>query len=116
LIPKLFFDGEDLNYRVLVPMGLRETVSSSRVGESISPSEKSDCSRSLILSTSKSNFVQFTREAPRIELDLKMLWAADMLLIEDPKAVERPPDYEKIDGREGLSNFTSLWLLAKTGL
>jgi hypothetical protein len=42
-----------------------------------------------------------------MEFDLKMLWAADILLIEDPKAVERPFDYEKIDLREGLSNFFS---------
>jgi len=47
------------------------------------------------------------REAGRMEFDLKMLWAADILLIEDPNAVERPFDYEKIDLREGLSNFFS---------
>ena len=108
LIPK-FLDGEDLNYWVIFPIGLHKTPSGE--SGSLSPSQKSE--RSLILSTSKSNFVEFKREAPRIELDLKMLCAADMLLIEEPKAVLRPPDCEKIDGRDGLS---TLWLLANSGL
>lgn len=112
----MFFDGEDLNYRVLVPMGLRETVSSSGVGESISSSEKSGWSRSGILLTSRSNFVELIVGLIGIELDLKMRWAMDMLLIVDPQAVERPIDYEKIDGRDGLSNFISVWLFAYSEL
>jgi len=92
---------------VLVPIGLGTTVPISKQGDSPSSSEKSDCSRSLILSTSKSALNPVAREAGRMEFDLKMLWAADILLIEDPKAVERPFDYEKIDLREGLSNFFS---------
>lgn len=110
-------DGEVLNYWVLVPIGLGTTVPISSLSDS--SSDKSACSRSSILSTSKSALNPEMREAPRMEFDLKMLWAADMLLIDEPKAVERPFDYEKIDLREGLSNFfspKSPWLLANTGL
>lgn len=58
-----------------------------------------------------------------MELDLKMLWAAEISLWKELlKAVERDwPELEKIEGREGRgkSFFSSSvwpWLMAKTGL